>query len=92
MTFDNTSAYSTQQHVDILNDVFNFQEVDEADVKMRLFAQSLGGDVKKWFRSLPAGSIANLDDFHQTFLDGWEIKKNPLELLNGYKILKRKPN
>ncbi len=53
---------------------------------MRLFAQSLGGDVKKWFRGLPAGSIANLD----AFLVRWEIKKNPLQLLNEYKKTERK--
>lgn len=76
----------------IKNDVFDLQEVDEADVKMRLFDQSLGGDVKKCFRGLPTGSIANLDAFHQTFLARWEIKKNPLQLLNEYKRLKRKPN
>ena len=29
-----------------MNDVFDLQELDEIDVKMRLFAQSLGGDVK----------------------------------------------
>jgi len=67
VTFDNTGAYTAQQHVDRMNDVFDLQEVDEVDVKMRLFTQSLGGDVKKWFRGLPIGSIANLDAFHQTF-------------------------
>jgi len=59
---------------------------------MRFFAQSLGGDVKKWFRVLPVGSIGNLIAFHQDFLARWEIKKNPLQLLNEYKRLKRKPN
>lgn len=88
LTFDNIGSHTSQQHVDIMNDVFDLHEVVEADVKMRLFAQSLGGDVKKWFRSLPAGSIA----FHQTLLARWEIKKNPLQLLNGYKRLKKKTN
>ena len=43
---------------------FDLQEVDEADVKMRLFTHSLGGDVKKWFRGLPVGSITNFVYFH----------------------------
>jgi len=38
VTFDNTGAYTAQQHVDRMNDVFDLEEVDEADVKMRLFA------------------------------------------------------
>lgn len=78
MTFDNTGANIAQQHVDRMNDVFDLQEVDEPDVKMRLLTPSLGGDVKKLFRGLHAGIIANLDSFHQTFLARWEIKKNPL--------------
>ena len=61
-------------------------------MKMRYFSQSLGGDIKKWFRGLPAGSIVDLDSFHQMFLARWEIKKNPLQLLNEFKRLKRKPN
>lgn len=92
LAFDNIGSHTAQQHVDRMNDVFYFQKEDEADVKMRLFSQSLGGDVKKWFRSLPVGSISNLDAFHQTFLAKWEIKKNTLQLLNEYKIIKRKPN
>lgn len=92
VSFDNTGSHTSQQHVDRMNDVFDLQEVDEVDVKMRLCAQRLGRDVKKWFMSLPTGSIANLDAFHQTLLARWEIKKNPLQLLNEYKILKRKPN
>jgi len=47
---------------------------------------------KKWFRSLLAGSIANIDAFHHAFLARWEIKKNPLQLLNEYKGLKIKRN
>ena len=57
MTFDNTSAYTSHQHVDRMNDVLNHQEVDEVNVKMRFFSQSLGGDLKKWFRSLSERSI-----------------------------------
>jgi len=41
MTFDNTGSHTTQQHVYIMNDSLYLEEVDEADVKMRFFAQSL---------------------------------------------------
>jgi hypothetical protein len=36
--FDSTGALNAQQHVDKMNDYFDLQEVDEADVRMRLFA------------------------------------------------------
>jgi hypothetical protein len=45
--FDAIGPLSAQQHIDKMNDYFDLHEVDEADVQMRLFAQSLTGDVKK---------------------------------------------
>ena len=35
--FDGTRPLNTQQHVDKMNDYFDLQEVDEADIQMRLF-------------------------------------------------------
>ena len=62
--FDGTGSMNAHQHVDKMNDFFDLQEVDEADVQMRLFAQSLTSDVKKWFKSLPASSINDIASFH----------------------------
>jgi hypothetical protein len=33
-----------------------------------LFAQSLIGEVKEWFRGLPTGSIHNFQEFETIFL------------------------
>ena len=38
---------------------------------MRLFAQTLAGDVRKLFRGLPANSIDNIYVFYQHFLNRW---------------------
>ena len=43
---------TTQQHLDMFNDFFNLEEVDHEDAKLRQFAQSFSGEVKKWFRGL----------------------------------------
>ena len=56
---------------------------------MRLFAQSLVGEVKKWFRTLPAGSILNSQHFEQIFLNKWQEKKNLVQMLTQYNQLKR---
>jgi hypothetical protein len=56
---------------------------------MRLFEQSLTGDVKKWFKELHAASIADIATFHRTFLNRWEVKKNPLQILSEYENIKR---
>jgi hypothetical protein len=61
-----------------MNDYYDLHEVDEVDVQMRLFAQSLTGDIKKWYKGLCATSVLDLTAFQRSFLDRWEVKKNPL--------------
>jgi hypothetical protein len=87
--FDATGPLNAQQHVDKMNDYLDLQEVDEVDVQMRLFAQSLTGEVKKWFKALPAASIPDLVAFQRSFLDRWGVKKNPLQILSEYENIKR---
>ena len=90
--FDITGQYIAQQHVDKMKNYFELHEVDEENVQMRLFAQTLVGDVKKWFKSLPANHIADLSDFHQLFINRWERKKNPLQIFSEYENIRRAPN
>jgi hypothetical protein len=76
--FDGTRSLNAQKHVDKMNDYFYLEEVDEDEFQMRLFAQSLTGDIKKWFEGLCAASVVDLTTFQRSFLDRWEVKKNPL--------------
>ena len=82
---------TAQQHVDKMNDFFDLQEVDVEDVKMRLFSQILNGEVGKWFKALLATSLNDITTFHQSFLNRWEVKKNPLHILFEYESIKRSP-
>ena len=56
---------------------------------MRLFAQSLSGEAKKWFKDFPNGSIVNFQAFQNDFLDRWDDKQNPLQFLSQYNSLKK---
>ena len=56
-TYGAEGDITTQQHLDRFNDFIDLEEVDHEDAKMRLFAQSFYGEVRKWFRCLAAGSI-----------------------------------
>ena len=56
---------------------------------MSIFAQSLGGDVKKWFKNLPPNNINDLPALYQTFINKWELKNNSLQILAEYSNLKR---
>ena len=56
---------------------------------MRLFVQTFGGEVRKWFRALPTGSITTLPNIQIQLLDQWEVKKNPLQILSEYEDIKQ---
>jgi hypothetical protein len=89
--FDAEGDITTQQHLDRFIDFIDLEEVDYEDVKMRLFAHSFSGEVRKWFKALPTTSIPNFDNFETLFLGRWGNKKNPLQLLTQYNNLKRLP-
>jgi hypothetical protein len=59
---------------------------------MRLFAQSLAGEVRKWFRGLPTTSIQNFEAFERSFLAKWGDKKKPLQFLTQYNNMIRSPD
>ena len=80
--FTGAESTTSQQHVDKMNDAFDYMELDEETIKMRMFAQSPGGEAKKWFKGLAPHSIHDLPSLYQTFINKWEIKKNPLEILS----------
>jgi hypothetical protein len=48
--------------------------IENEDVWMRVFVQSLDGEVRKWFRGLTPGSIAGIEALDDVFLRQWGIK------------------
>jgi hypothetical protein len=91
-SYDVEENASAQKHLDWFNDFVDLEEVDHEDVKVRLFAQSLSGEVRKWFKSLPTASIPDFAAFETLFLARWGDKKNPLQLLTQYNNIKRSPS
>ena len=76
--FIGVESTTTQELVDRMNDAFDYMELEEETMKMRMFSQRLGGESKKWFKILTPNSIHDLPSLYQTFIKKWEIKKNPL--------------
>jgi len=74
-----------------MTDYFENYEIDDEDVRMKVFVQSLTGDVRTWFRALLANTINDPETIYQTFLNRWEKKKDPLHILSEYENLKRGP-
>ena len=70
-------------------DFVDLEEVDYADVKMWLFSQSLLGEAKKWFKYFLVASILTFQAFQNAFLERWDDKQIPLQLLSQYTSLKK---
>ncbi len=87
--FDASQGVTTQQHIDWMSDSFDLHKIDAENVTMRLFVQTFGGEVRKWFRSLSARTINSLEALQRQFLDRWEVKKSPLQILSEYENIKR---
>jgi hypothetical protein len=45
--------------------------IENEDVWMRVFVQSLDGEVRKWFRGLPPGSVVGIEALDNIFLRQW---------------------
>ena len=87
--FTGVETSTAQQHVDRISDAFEYMEIEDETIRMRMFAQSIGGEPKKWFKSLTPNIIHNLSELYQTFINKWEIRKNPIQILSEYNNLKR---
>jgi len=74
-----------------MQDYFESYEIDNDSVRLKIFVQSLTGDVRTWFRALPTNSIADPEALYQSFINRWEKKKDPLHILAEYDTIKRGP-
>ena len=76
--YDGEGNVSVRYHVDKFDDFIDLEEADDEDVKMQLFAQSLSGEAKKWYKYLPPRSIRSFAGFQTIFLERWDDKQSPL--------------
>jgi len=56
-------------HVDLFLDVCDFHVIEDDDVMVRLFLQTLVGKAYEWYTSLPKRLIGSLDDIERMFLN-----------------------
>jgi hypothetical protein len=62
--------------------------IGNEDVWMRVFFQSLDGEVRKWFRGLAPGSIAGIEALDNAFLRQWGDKKDFMYYMTEFGSLK----
>jgi len=59
-------------------------EVEDEDVVMKLFMQSLIDDARDWYRSLPQAIIGSWEEFKRVFREKYGEKTNPRFIINEF--------
>jgi hypothetical protein len=90
--FDGDKTRSAEEHMSAFHDFTDDQFVEHDDVFMRLFVQTLEGDVRKWFRELPVASIDSWPALEVAFMRQWGEKRDSLYYLNEFGSLKKMAN
>ena len=57
---------------------------------MRMFVQSLEGEVRTWFRELPTNSITLIEELQDVFMRQWGDTKDHTYYITEFGALKRK--
>jgi hypothetical protein len=63
--------------------------IENEDVWMRVFVQSLDGEVRKWFRGLAPGSIVGIEALDNVFLRKWGDRKDYIYYMTEFRSLKK---
>jgi hypothetical protein len=66
--FNGDGAVTVEEHLSSFYSFADNFNVEHVDVWMRLFMQSLNGEARKWFRSLPPNSIVDIVALDDAFL------------------------
>jgi hypothetical protein len=67
---------TTKQHLAAFYNYADNQNIENEDVWMRVFVQSLFGEARKWFRGLAPRSITGIEALDEAFLRHWGDKND----------------
>jgi hypothetical protein len=74
--FSGEDHITAERHLEAFESFVDQFEIVHDDVAMRLFSQSLSGDVVVWFRCLEVGSIGSWTELCHAFLKCWGENKS----------------
>jgi hypothetical protein len=88
--FTGEGDLTVAEHINLFDQFADILGLEHEDVYSRLFFQTFEGQVRTWFRSLPAGSILSYDALEDSFLRKWGERKDHLYYLTEFGYLKKK--
>jgi hypothetical protein len=88
--FTGEGDLTAAEHINFFDQFADILGLEHEDVYSRLFVQTFEGQVRTWFRSLPAGSILSYDALEDAFLRQWGERKDHLYYLTEFGSLKKR--
>ena len=82
--------YTAEEHLEAFYAYAENINIEAEDVWMRIFVQSLDGEARKWFKTLPAASIGDITALDDAFLKYWGDRKDYLHYITEFGNIKRK--
>jgi hypothetical protein len=87
--FTGEGDITTEEHLAAFYSYADNLNIENEDVWMRVFVQSLDGEVRKWFRGLTPGSIAGIEALDSVFLRQWGDRKDFMYYMTEFGSLKK---
>jgi len=87
--FTREEDITVEEHLVAFYSYVDNMNIENEDVWMRVFVQSLEGEARKWFRGLTPGSIVGIEAFDNDFLRQWGDKKDLMYYMTEFGSLKR---
>lgn len=89
--FNGEDENTAQRHIETFCAFVENLNVEQLDVVLRLFVQSLNGEARKWFRSLTNASITTWEELEKSFTQKWDEKRNHENILTKFNAIRKKP-
>jgi ribonuclease HI/uncharacterized small protein (DUF1192 family) len=89
LKFSGEGEVTAEEHLAIFYSYADNLNIENEDVWMRVFVQSLDGEVRKWFRGLAPGSIAGIEALDNVFLRQWGDRKDYIYYMTEFGSLKK---
>jgi hypothetical protein len=87
--FTGEGDITAEEHLAAFYSYADNLNIENEDVWMRFFIQSLDGEVRKWFRGLAPGSIAGIEALDSAFPRQWGDKKDFMYYMTKFGSLKK---
>jgi hypothetical protein len=87
--FTREEDITTDEHLSTFYNYANNLNIENEDVWLRVFVQSLDGEARKWFRVLTLGSIDGIEALDDSVLIYWGDKNDFLYYITKFGSLKR---